>query len=52
MVKKLFFTALALTVTVSLGRMSLEHLQLYGLIIAIPVAVYASYLVLTLERER
>jgi len=45
------FTFLAIVVTVSLARMSLRHLHMYGLIVGIPVAAYASYLVIQLARE-
>lgn len=51
MLKTVMFALLASVAAFSIGRMSLEHLRLYGLIVAIPFTIYAARLVFTLARE-
>ena len=49
--RTLVYSILAVIVTVALSRMALKDLQFYGLIVAIPVAIYCARMVYTLERE-
>lgn len=46
----IIFTVMAAVATASISRVSLEHLQFYGLIVAIPFAAYAARLVYTLDK--
>ena len=51
MVKTFIFAVMAMTATASITDMSFRHFQIFGLIVAIPFAIYASNMVLSLARE-